>query len=96
MDKPERRLQAGVPEGTPRIIMSRMDPSKSCRLTECIDLAGTPLWLFGAGHVGAALVNVLSAFPSRITWVHSREEQFSALTAWPATVAWPMPDMEAP
>lgn len=76
--------------------MSRMDPSKSCRLTECIDLAGTPLWLFGAGHVGAALVNVLSALPSRITWVHSREEQFSALTAWPATVVWPMLDMEAP
>jgi len=90
------RLQAGVPEGTPRIIMSRMNASKSCRLTERMDLAGALLWLFGAGHVGAALVNVLSALLSRITWVDSREEPFSALTAWPATVVWPMPDMEAP
>ena len=76
--------------------MSRMDTSKSSRLTERIDLAGTSLWLFGAGHVGAALVNVLSALLLRITWVDSREEPFSALTAWPATVVWPMPDMEAP
>ena len=76
--------------------MSRMDTSKSSRLTERIDPAGTSLWLFGAGHVGAALVNVLSSLLSRIAWVDSREEQFSALTAWPATVVWPMPDMEAP
>ena len=86
MGKPERRLQEGVPEATPRIIMSRMDALKSGRLVERIDPAGAPLWLFGAGHVGAALVNVLSALPVRITWVDSREEQLSAMPVLPANV----------
>lgn len=33
----------------------------------------TPLWLFGAGHVGRALVNVLAPLPFHVTWVDSRE-----------------------
>ena len=33
----------------------------------------THLWLFGAGHVGRALVNVLTPLPFAITWVDSRE-----------------------
>jgi xanthine dehydrogenase accessory factor len=32
--------------------------------------------LFGAGHVGKALVSVLSQLPCRVTWVDNREEQF--------------------
>ncbi len=32
--------------------------------------------LFGAGHVGRALVKVLSDLPCRITWIDSREEAF--------------------
>lgn len=32
--------------------------------------------LFGAGHVGQALVNVLVDLPCRVTWVDSRESQF--------------------
>jgi xanthine dehydrogenase accessory factor len=35
----------------------------------------TPLWLFGAGHVGRALVDVLAPLPFAITWVDSRERQ---------------------
>jgi xanthine dehydrogenase accessory factor len=34
----------------------------------------TELWLFGAGHVGRALVHVLAPLPFRITWVDSRED----------------------
>lgn len=34
----------------------------------------TPLWLFGAGHVGSALVHVLSPLPFAITWLDSREK----------------------
>ncbi|MBL8484945.1 MAG: xanthine dehydrogenase accessory protein XdhC [Rhodocyclaceae bacterium] len=34
----------------------------------------TPLWLYGAGHVGRALVRVLAELPFRITWVDSRED----------------------
>jgi xanthine dehydrogenase accessory factor len=44
----------------------------------------TELWLFGAGHVGRALVNVLSPLPFRVTWVDSREGMFPAML--PASV----------
>ena len=34
------------------------------------------IMLFGAGHVGRALVSILSHLPCRIHWVDSREEEF--------------------
>ncbi|MBI3525906.1 MAG: xanthine dehydrogenase accessory protein XdhC [Betaproteobacteria bacterium] len=34
----------------------------------------TPLWLYGAGHVGRALVQVLADLPFRIHWVDSRPD----------------------
>jgi xanthine dehydrogenase accessory factor len=34
------------------------------------------LWLFGAGHVGKALMKVLADLPLRITWVDSRDNIF--------------------
>lgn len=36
------------------------------------------LFLFGAGHVGAALVRAMAPLPCRITWVDEREELFPA------------------
>jgi len=36
----------------------------------------TPLWLFGAGHVGRALVAVLRDLPFDIHWVDSRADAF--------------------
>ena len=36
------------------------------------------LMLFGAGHVGAAIVRVLAELPCRVTWVDEREDQFSS------------------
>jgi len=53
-------------------------------LYERTDIEETNLWLFGAGHVGRALVNVLAPLPFRITWVDSREGQFPQ--AMPDTV----------
>jgi xanthine dehydrogenase accessory factor len=41
----------------------------------------TPLWLYGAGHVGRALVQVMAGLPFRITWVDSRPEMFDEATA---------------
>ncbi len=44
------------------------------------ELCGQHPWrivLFGAGHVGRALVSVLAGVPSRITWIDGRAEQFS-------------------
>ena len=39
--------------------------------------AGRPLWIWGAGHVGRALVDVLAALPGRaITWADTGPERF--------------------
>ena len=40
-----------------------------------------PIWVFGAGHVGKALVQVLSTLPCRVTWVDSRDAEFPATQA---------------
>jgi len=39
------------------------------------------LILFGAGHVGRALVNTLRDLPIQISWIDSRDDQFPAQTA---------------
>ena len=39
---------------------------------ECLADEATPLYLYGAGHVGKALVHVLTGLPFRITWTDSR------------------------
>jgi xanthine dehydrogenase accessory factor len=46
-----------------------------------VDLVAAPrahLVLFGAGHVGAAVVRALAALPCRVTWVDEREDMFPA------------------
>jgi len=43
-----------------------------------------PVALFGGGHVGHALVNVLSTLPFQVQWIDSRDEIFPA--ALPANV----------
>ena len=40
--------------------------------------AAAPLALFGGGHVGRALVNVLAPLPFAVTWIDSRDEIFPA------------------
>ncbi len=40
--------------------------------------ARTPVALFGGGHVGRALVEVLAPLPFAITWIDSRDEIFPA------------------
>jgi len=45
------------------------------------DLLASPrahLMLFGAGHVGAAIVRAMAALPCRLTWVDEREDAFPA------------------
>ena len=46
-------------------------------LFECFASTHTHIMLFGAGHVGQALVQILSALPVKVTWVDERAEQFS-------------------
>jgi xanthine dehydrogenase accessory factor len=49
---------------------------KEGALCEDISLDLTRLFLFGAGHVGRHLVNVLAPLPFAITWIDSREAMF--------------------
>lgn len=45
-------------------------------LFECFAAVGVNIMLFGAGHVGKALMPILTQLPCHITWVDSRNEQF--------------------
>ncbi|MEM5316103.1 xanthine dehydrogenase accessory protein XdhC [Paraburkholderia sp. JHI869] len=48
----------------------------SLLLTETIAPNDFPVVLFGAGHVGAALVRVLGTLPCRVLWVDERDAAF--------------------
>ena len=65
--------------GIVELAFQRYDGADLASLEEMLAARGddvpgeTALWLFGAGHVGRALVNVLAELPFRITWIDSRE-----------------------
>jgi xanthine dehydrogenase accessory factor len=44
-------------------------------LFECFGARQVNIMLFGAGHVGRALAQILGDLPCRLSWVDSREEQ---------------------
>jgi xanthine dehydrogenase accessory factor len=47
-------------------------------LVDAVEAPVDHLMLFGAGHVGAAIVRALAALPCRVTWVDEREDLFPA------------------
>jgi len=54
-----------------------------------VDLIAAPrnhLVLFGAGHVGAAVVRALAGLPCRVTWVDERDDLFPATVPANVTV----------
>ena len=54
------------------------------RLTATLRQTGLPLALFGGGHVGRALIDILGKLPFQVRWIDSRDEIFPA--AVPANV----------
>jgi xanthine dehydrogenase accessory factor len=57
----------------------------------------TPLWLFGAGHVGNALVRVLGGLSFQVTWVDGREGVFpESLPANVSVLRSDVPESEVP
>jgi xanthine dehydrogenase accessory factor len=54
------------------------DPAGGRWLADAILAPRAHLMLFGAGHVGAALVRALADLPCRVTWVDEREDLFPA------------------
>ncbi len=45
-------------------------------LMEPLEQPATPLWIYGAGHVGRALVDTLEGLPFDITWVDTARNRF--------------------
>lgn len=58
-------------------IERQLDTGDTLKLPIHFDL--WKIWVFGAGHVGAALVTVLSTLPCSVIWVDSRDAAFPAV-----------------
>jgi len=77
------RVARGLPRhafsdaGSPsdRVCLSVRDEG-CATLMERLDSDRTSLWLYGAGHVGQAVVRTLAELPFQVTWVDSRAELF--------------------
>ncbi len=48
----------------------------ACRLIEILRDDRQPVWLFGAGHVGRAIVSALTPLPFALTWIDARDDGF--------------------
>ena len=57
-----------------------VDQTSIVTLRARLDSSRTPLALFGGGHVGHALVDVLARLPFAVTWIDSRESMLPTLT----------------
>jgi xanthine dehydrogenase accessory factor len=65
-------------QGTPGFTHIMREPGGRRWLVDKIEAPKDHLMLFGAGHVGAAIVRALGELPCRVTWVDEREELFPA------------------
>lgn len=93
----ERRVAAGDTIGlasggdAPTRVLDAPPPSTTFdgeRLVERIAPIDFVVWLFGAGHVGHAIVQVLATLPCRLTWIDEREAQFPAQVPSNTRVLW--------
>jgi xanthine dehydrogenase accessory factor len=62
--------------GVVRLRFERLTAADAPALAQRLQAELAPLALFGGGHVGKALVRVLSALPFAVTWIDSRDEIF--------------------
>ena len=77
-------------------VFQTADQDKIARLASEPNGEQTPLLLFGAGHVGRALVMALAPLPFAIRWIDSRAEAFPPLvvrTATPVLTDHPMAEI---
>ena len=84
-DLPEPRLAGCAARLIERGETARLTEGEPAFLLERIGIAAEALYLFGAGHVGRALVHVLAPLPYDIHWFDGRPEMFPA--GLPANVA---------
>jgi xanthine dehydrogenase accessory factor len=64
--------------GVVHLKFERISAADAPALQQRLLANGQPLALFGGGHVGRALVNVLGTLPYNVQWVDSRDEIFPA------------------
>jgi xanthine dehydrogenase accessory factor len=64
--------------GVVHLKFERINAADAAALKQRLLANGQPLALFGGGHVGHALVNVLSTLPYNVQWIDSRDEIFPA------------------
>ncbi|MXU65283.1 xanthine dehydrogenase accessory protein XdhC [Oceanomicrobium pacificus] len=55
------------------------------QFSESVADGAVPVWIYGAGHVGRALVHCLSDLPFAVTWVDDAKARFPALVPAHAT-----------
>ena len=67
VEQPADALLIPGRKGEPDLLIERLAPS------------GTPLFLYGAGHVGRALVRVLDGLPFAVTWIDTDAARFPDL-----------------
>ena len=73
-------MVSSTPIIMPRVRISEMIESSSASeakwLRQCSKPADPVLALFGAGHVGRAIVDVLKSLPIQVIWVDSRADEY--------------------
>ncbi|MBK6009248.1 xanthine dehydrogenase accessory protein XdhC [Ramlibacter ginsenosidimutans] len=64
--------------GVVHLAFERVGAADAPRVEQRLHARFAPLALFGGGHVGKALIQVLGTLPFAITWIDSRDEIFPA------------------
>ncbi len=67
-------LQRAETSGQSFQLEQRVDTGDVVRVP--IAFESWPIWVFGAGHVGKAMIDVLAALPCQVTWVDERDNEF--------------------
>jgi xanthine dehydrogenase accessory factor len=62
--------------GVVHLRFEQVGPGDAPGLAERLRARNAPLALFGGGHVGRALIQVLGTLPFDVTWIDSRDEIF--------------------
>jgi xanthine dehydrogenase accessory factor len=85
------KVRAALPEPAGRASLLRIGARQF--FVERLGRDATPLWLYGAGHVGRALVRVLTDLPFDIHWVDSRPDYLDeAVAQAPGVIPWAVED----
>ena len=84
-------LNQGKPATISRVFSLGAELTQCCGgkvtlLLECFPACQFTIVLFGAGHVGTALVAILSQLPCRVRWVDSRQDVFDRMPPLSPTI----------